>query len=176
MILHWLDFLDTLPDRQVRYTIPELKKAVAVWDKQIRAQVLKASFTEGVDAVPCKKLEESNPDLCLVKLRTKAAYLAEGASMKNCVGSYFNRHLTSVYSLRSKVEEKSTATIEVRHLFTGVNRIVDRKIVQVRGPSNSMVSGDIAALMYVIAREVGFSLQGPEVFMPGEDDEEGEEW
>lgn len=146
-IEHWLDFLGTLPERQIKYTAPQLEVAAEAWDKALARQKLMSSLTEGVEVIKSDKLEKYlNGDLYVVKLLTKEAFAAEGAVMRNCVSGYYGRKSTEVYSLRCEGVDRPLATVEVSVVKDGSilvgKSVVIRKakikrcVVQVKGFGN----------------------------------------
>lgn len=159
---HWLDYLDTLPiKRQLSMTVEHVVDAVAAWDKQLAKQKLISSLSEGVETVKVKALQ-AYPNLYLVKLVTKDAYANEGAIMKHCVGSYYGRKDTIIYSLRDVEEVRPAATIEI-HTWKGI-----KYIEQIRGFSNRIVDLNIQSAIDAIAAEFNW--------VEAEDDEEDEDY
>lgn len=161
-INHWIDFLQTLPERQIRYTVRDLISAVKEWDKQLARQKLIGSLAEGVEYSSSPNLESyQDGDYYVVKLVTKAAYAAEGAVMKNCVAGYHNRSSTEVYSLRRYSTSSPTATIEVsvvkKELLTTkgrrISRPVVKTVVQVKLSSNITPTEDVLKAIEVWGKE-----------------------
>jgi hypothetical protein len=116
---HMVDWLTTLPDREIRYQLPDVAKEIALWDRRLANQKLMQSLSIGTEEVASAVIHDYEPEkLKIVKLITKAAYVAEGAVMKHCVGgsSYFGRPAVMIFSLRRVDAEEDAvpiATIEV---------------------------------------------------------------
>lgn len=81
-------------------------------------------------------------------LEDKTSYEREGVVMNHCVGSYFDRSLSEIYSLRSN-QGKSLVTIEVK------NNI----IIQYLMHSNQPVSANLKPYLNEFAKEKGFKFR-----------------
>ena len=159
-LTHWRDFCHTLPARDIRMTVEQMKAAVDAWDKQLKKQKLMVALTEGV-----KKLETpplSKPDRYLVELETKDAFNAEGAIMKHCVASYHGKKHIRILSLRSTEQERPLATIEVvKESIQEENSkgkwvyVPVESIQQVRGFANANIPKDIESDLKIAALGLG---------------------
>lgn len=119
---HMVDWLTTLPQREIRYLLPDVVKEIALWDKRLANQKLMQSLSEGTEEQASAVIHDYEPEKKIVKLITKAAYVAEGAVMKHCVGgpSYFGRAAVMIFSLRRVDAEEDAvpiATIEVTNKY-----------------------------------------------------------
>lgn len=153
---HWLDFMSTLPERQIRYAVPDMEAAVAAWDKQLAKQKLISSMGEGIEVL-AELPETEGHTLVLVKLVTEMAYHNEGAAMSHCVGraGYFHRDGVEIWSLRSPQSEWPLATIEVQSLYGK-----ERRLAQVRGKHNSVPPTWVTDRINEYATSQGIHLQG----------------
>lgn len=111
---HFVDYLLTLPKKQLTLTIPHLLDQVHAWDKRLHNQKLIAESEKDTETIECKFLSEYDGGrLYLVKLVTPAAYIREGKLMSNCIASYANR-TCELWSLREKDNPRPRGTIELR--------------------------------------------------------------
>lgn len=109
LIPHWLDFMRTLPDRPIRYTVESLMKAVARWDEQALRRKTIIDSTTGVTEV------WSSGEHYVVRLDSQDSVKAEGALMGHCVWSqrYDLRRGSTLFSLRRRNVDRPLATMEV---------------------------------------------------------------
>lgn len=162
---HWVDYCATLPERDIRMTVPQMIAAVAAWDKQLAKQKLIAELSEGTELLETKALA-TRPDVYMVRLMTQTAYKNESAVMRHCVKTYWGRKNTRIYSLRKHDEDKPIATIEL----CKEGKVVS--IEQVRGFANAKVADEYALLIEAIATEQKWELYA---FSDDEECEEDEE-
>jgi hypothetical protein len=70
--MHWRDYLMTLPERDIRMTVPQVTEAVVAWDKQLARQRLLTDIKEG------SELDWTPPDtelgLAVFRLTTEDSY------------------------------------------------------------------------------------------------------
>ena len=144
---HWIDYLMTLPERDIRMTVDQLLVAVAAWDKQLAKQKMIASLSEGVEVMQSPALDST--DYFMVKLLTKTAYKNEGAVMSHCVAGYFGRHGVEIYSLRNAEKAKPCATIEVRQNKRG------KFVQQVKAFANKKIDPVDEVALNAWLKEVG---------------------
>lgn len=148
---HWIDYLLTLPERDIRMTVDQLVTAVAAWDKQLAKQKLIASLSDGVEFIESPALDATD-GYYMVKLLTQTAYKSEGAVMSHCVAGYFGRQNTLIYSLRRQEQAKPCATIEVKITKNG-----EHKIVQVKAFANKKITDADAVALKAWVQEIGFT-------------------
>lgn len=166
---HWIDYLLTLPERDIRMTVDQLVTAVAAWDKQLAKQKLIASLSDGVEFIESPALDATD-GYYMVKLLTQTAYKSEGAVMSHCVGGYFGRKDTLIYSLRRQEQAKPCATIEVKITKNG-----EHKIVQVKAFANKKIADPDAVALKAWVQEVGFTVYNRYYDEDG-DDGDDEAW
>lgn len=162
---HWVDYLMTLPERDIRMTVDQLVTAVTVWDKQLAKQKMIASLNEGVEVQKIAALEAT--DYFVVKLLTKAAYQSEGSAMSHCVGGYFGRAGVAIYSLRNAEKTRPCATIEVRTDKKGAG-----KVHQIKAFANKKIDPVDEVALNAWLQEVGFTRFSSNTW---DDDDEYEE-
>lgn len=148
---HWLDYCRTLPERDIRMTVPQMIVAVEAWDKQLAKQKLIAELSEGTELVENTVIDAAT-GLYLVRLLTKTAYVNESAVMRHCVKTYWGRKNTRIYSLRKTDEDRPIATIEL---------CKDGKVIsieQIRGFANARISDEHKAIIEAVAAEKKWAL------------------
>ena len=165
---HWIDYLMTLPERDIRMTVEQLVAAVAVWDKQLAKQKVIASLNEGVEFQNISALEST--DYFVAKLLTKTAYKNEGSAMSHCVGGYFGRAGVSIYSLRNAEKTRPCATIEIRTDNKGTG-----KVQQIKAFANEKIDPVDEAALNAWLREAGFTRLSNLWDEEEEEDEDGED-
>ncbi len=106
---HWIDFMRTLPNRPIRYSVESLMKAVDRWDEEMLRVKTLIDSTEGVTEV------WSDGDHYVVRLDSKESVKAEGALMGHCVWTqrYDLHRGTLLFSLRHRGQPRPLATMEV---------------------------------------------------------------
>lgn len=163
---HWQEFMGTLPDRQIKYTVEEMQKAVAHADALAKRRDLIAT-TDGVEFLP---FVFDDPSLYIVRLESKGSFANESRLMDHCVGRsnrYFdNRRKNPIFSLRSTTVDSDTyetrtdkpvvgdthpplATIEVD--------LAGRRVIQVRGFLDRPPSPQILTMLGTWLVDQGFT-------------------
>ena len=160
---HWVDYCRTLPERDIRMTVPQMIVAVAAWDKQLAKQKLIAELSEGTELIELAAIDAAT-GLYFVRLLTKTAYENESAVMRHCVKTYWGRNKTRIYSLRKAEEDRPIATIEL----CKEGKIIS--IEQIRGFANAKISDEHQAIINAIAAEKKW-----ELYALGSDDDEEED-
>lgn len=142
VLLHWRDYMRTLPKRSIAMSVYQMEAMVDLWDQQLAKQKLVGEQGQGVMFSSLYRApdgtrhvhfpREEDAHYYMVELKTKAAFDFEGSKQRHCVAGYFERDHTRIFSLRSLNSPTglALATIEVRH----------DKVVQIRGPFNKAVS------------------------------------
>lgn len=161
---HWVDYLMTLPERDIRMTVDQLAIAVVAWDKQLAKQKMISSLSDGVEVVKSPALEST--DYFMVKLLTKTAYKNEGAIMRHCVAGYFGRRGVEIYSLRNAEKAKPCATIEVHRNKRGGT------VHQVKAFTNKNIDPVDEVALNAWIKEVGFVNLTDDPWGDEEDEEE----
>lgn len=161
---HWLDYCRTLPERDIRMTVPQMIVAVAAWDKQLAKQKLIAELSEGTEIVETAAIDVTT-GLYLVRLLTKTAYVNESAVMRHCVKTYWGRKNTRIYSLRKTDEDRPIATIEL----CKEGKVIS--IEQIRGFANARISDEHKALIEAVAAEKTWAMYA----LASDDEEEDED-
>lgn len=113
---HLVDYLTTLPERQIKTTVEDAVEAVRAWDKRLAKQKLLQAITAGAEILA--DLGIGDQKFHMSRLTTKEAYVAEGTVMHHCVGgkNYWGKKDITIYSLRKVSEDlvEPIATIEIR--------------------------------------------------------------
>lgn len=106
---HWVDFMRTLPNRAIRYTVDDLRAAVSRWDVQMARKKLLHDSTAGVEEV------WSHGDHYVVRINSAEALKAEGELLSHCIWtSRYDLKLGSyLFSLRKRGQQVPLATMEV---------------------------------------------------------------
>jgi len=108
--IHWIDYLETIPEGPISMTPSQLLPKVEAWDKKLAQEKVIASMNVGVKRV----YEWDERPEYVVQLVDRTAFKVEGKLMHNCVGGYFGRNGVEVYSLRHPDHDKALVTIEIR--------------------------------------------------------------
>lgn len=141
---HITDYLRTLPEKDLSMTVDVARKHTKAWDKALSREKLIGSLTDGVLLVESPEFEAYKDPVILVRLVSKQAFKNEGTVMNHCVGSYFDKKDTAVYSIRGADSHKPLATFEIRLGKKGSTS----SLVQLRGPHNASVGSDLTALVH----------------------------
>lgn len=131
-LYHFMDFMELLPDRTIRYSVEELATAVEAWDAQLEKQKLMDDLTKGVEVV----YQFPDRPEYVVKLVTPQSYRAEGAAMAHCVEDYIGRACT-IYSIRTKDDPWPLLTVEVRATKETRFSYLRKRIISTHGASPS---------------------------------------
>lgn len=167
-ISHWIDWMCAeAPDRDLRMTVPHVIDAVAKWDRRLARQKLISELSVGVETVETQAFDGFEETTVLVLLTTRDSYLNEGAAMSHCVGTYWGRSDTKIYSLRSAGSKRPIATIEVLRTSQAWK---SGRIQQVRGYANASVDQKYLDAINVWAIENQLST------LCGVDDDDREFW
>lgn len=165
---HWMDFLATLPNRQIKYTVTDLLAAVRKWDVAMWKSGSGKDVLTGCEPVENETLSDTK--YVMVKLLTEKAYKNEGSAMSHCVSTYWKRKESTIYSLRDTSvdpENCRVATIEVKQ----------NALAQIKGFDDATVPADIRELILAWAAEMGVA---PKLARAArdwdEEDEDDEEW
>lgn len=150
---HVTDFLCTLPEKPLSMTVDVVRRSVALWDRRIAREKLIGSLNDGVELIESPLFEKHTTPVVLVKLVAEQAYQNEGAVMKHCVGSYYGKKNTEIFSIRSTESEKPLATFEIQ--LTGKVR----QLRQLRGPANRTVDASLTTLVHSWCTSQGISLK-----------------
>jgi hypothetical protein len=149
-IRHWADFLETLPEREIRHSIGDLTKAVVKWDADRRREKILGSMQDGVIMVESAVIAETNKYF-MVELIEPAAYKREGTMMQHCVWNsrYDKRKGCRIFSLRhlEKPDGQPICTIEITR----------GRLVQAMAYDDEPVSKKIRDLVNAWCAESSFS-------------------
>lgn len=162
--MHLIDYMATLPERQIKSTVADMVEAVRAWDTMLAKQKILQALSVGVEVLPSAVIDSySKEKLIMVRLVEKSAYKAEGAAMKHCVGGYHDRKHATIYSLRRVVStgeglpdlQEPIATIEVRSVKYNGETI--KTIQQMKGKCNKPpVEEGVIELIHAWYAEQGF--------------------
>jgi len=186
---HMIDFMETLPERQIKHTVKEMVTAVRVWDAQLAKQKLLNDLNDGIEVTTSDVIDAHPEGLVMVKLITKPSYIAEGAIMKHCVGgkAYFGKTNKLIYSLCRKDPLEGAegedavmpiATLEIRtevrkgkpNVLGKVTTLTIHDIVQIKARRNKTPDQTYLDLIAKWAEEQGFRVSDED----GDDDDEEE--
>lgn len=125
---HILDYLksDKAPKRLRKMSYAQAYRKTMEWNNSLIKKGLNIKETE-TDIEIIYDFKDSN-GMKLVKLIGKSAYEKEGAMMRHCVASYFNRKDLDIYSLRDN-NNLSHCTLEVSN----------ENINQIKGKGNGPI-------------------------------------
>lgn len=114
VLLHFVDFLNSLnATRQLRMSLSEFINKLNAWELALWEQKLVAENPNDIQEIWIPEFKDT--DYFLVRLKTRNAYMREGALMRHCVSGYYGTS-SDIWSLRQKSVTKPLATIEVRSL------------------------------------------------------------
>lgn len=177
---HWQEFMGTLPDRQIKHTVEEMKRAVANADAIAKRRDLMAT-ADGIEFLP---FVFDDPSLYIVRLESKGAFANESRLMDHCVGRsnrYFdNRKKNPIFSLRAtSVDSDTYQTRTDRPIIVDVPpplatlevNLRAKRVIQIRGFKDRPVSMGIFRMISLWCDDQGF-LCGTK---SGWDDEEVED-
>ncbi len=178
---HWQEFMGTLPDRQIKHTVEEMKRAVANADAIAKRRDLMAT-ADGVEFLP---FVFDDPSLYIVRLESKGAFANESRLMDHCVGRsnrYFdNRKKNPIFSLRATSVDSDTyetrtdqpkvgdvhpplATIEIE--------LARKRVIQIRGFLDRPISRETARMLEAWLADQGFTFSAKRKKARYDDDEE----
>lgn len=126
-IEHIIDYLqsDMAPERLRKMSYSQAKSNASKWNELLQKRA--SSIQENEDDV--KPFIKFKSGFRFVQLVGENAFKREGAEMRHCVASYYNKSNTKVYSLRD-VFNKPHCTIEV---------VGDNNIQQIKGKGNGSI-------------------------------------
>jgi len=119
-IEHIIDYLnsDSAPAKLQKMSY---KQAKANADKWLQTQIKKGKTINEIEA-DIEVFMEFDNGFKMVKLIGENAYKREGFLMGHCVGGYFGRSYSTIYSLRDN-KNNPHATIELYHENSSINQV-----------------------------------------------------
>lgn len=126
---HIVDYLksEQSPRRLARLGVQQAKEQSEKWTVRLNKKFKNFSKIESDDSVKIFKTYGNN--YAWVQLLSKESFKREGAIMGHCVGSYYDKSKSKIYSLRDQ-ENSPHCTIEV---------LSDKSISQIKGKANREV-------------------------------------
>jgi len=141
---HILDYLnsDSRPYKISKMSYGQAKTNAEKWSAILQK---KAGGIVEVDS-DVEVVKDFGDGFKLVTLVSKAAYDREGAMMRNCVSSYFNKKDSKIYSLRD-AQNNPHCTMEVV--------IHNNEIYQIKGKGNGPIHPNYISYILQALKEIG---------------------
>jgi PcfJ-like protein len=161
---HWLDYLETLPNREIRMSVPQVATAVDMWDNEHldeKAENIRKATPMSQDGCEYTWSHEKS-GLQFWRLVSQAAYEHESVKMSHCVRGYYGKTESTIVSVRDMKKKEIVATLEIRLKNDGGRPVQLRKtIVQIRGPFNQQVESEVMACIQYFAAAHGARIEDP---------------
>lgn len=139
---HWLDYLETLPNREIRMSVPQVATAVDMWDNEhLDEDVENRRKSTPMSQDGCQYMwTHEKTGLQFWRLESQMAYEHESLKMSHCVRGYYGKTASMIVSVRDVEKKEIIATLEVVPKNDGGRpERLRQTIVQVRGPFNQPV-------------------------------------